>query len=52
MIHPTVNLTAYSPNGQSYHLIALMLQIMTTCIYTESSTLDVQKALHKLCSNI
>lgn len=52
MIHPTVNLTVYSPNGQNHHLIALTLQIMTTCIDSESFTLDVRKALCKLCSNI
>jgi len=40
MIHPTVNLTAYSPNGQNYHHIALTLQIIITYAYTASFTLN------------
>lgn len=48
MIHPTVNLTAYSPNRQNYHHIALKLQIITACIYTPSFALNDRKALDKL----
>lgn len=48
MIHPSMNLMAYSPNGQNYHDIVLTLQIMTTSTYTASFTLNDPKALDKL----